>query len=74
MICQGSDIQSPHDVDRLYAKGLCQRCYMHNYYQEHIVELRAYRKAYRADPCYRELNKVYSANYRKNKGLEPKTE
>jgi hypothetical protein len=64
MICQGFE-RELHKVEKLYGRGpYCQACYMKKYRKEHATELKAYRKAYRSDPVYKELNKVYSTTYR----------
>ena len=63
MQCEGYK-RAPHN-EPIYAKGLCQVCYMRKYQAEHLTELQEYQKEYRADPAYTKVARLYMRDYRK---------
>ena len=66
MKCSGYNTPA-HEADRIKAHGLCEACYQHKYKAEHVAELAAYQREYRADPAYKEVFTLYMREYRKKK-------
>jgi len=64
MLCQGY-LRGKHQVSTLHAKGLCDACYQRKYQHDHHEEIVKYQQAYRADPAYAEMNRLYVRIYRK---------
>jgi len=62
MRCKGYN-RRPHEADH-YALGLCRQCYMAQYREEHLIELRAYQYTYKHDDAFRAVNRLYMAQYR----------
>jgi len=64
MECKGYK-RGAHDVTRLKALGWCEQCYMRHYRDEHAAQLAQYQAEYRADPAYKELNRLYVVKFRR---------
>lgn len=63
MKCEGYSTNA-HKVNRLHAKNLCDSCYLKKWRAEHKEEVIKYQKEYRADPGYKDFNRLYVASYR----------
>ena len=64
VFCEGYQ-RNAHEVENLYGKGLCERCYQSQYRAAHLLELQAYQASYRADPAYTTMHRLYMRDYRK---------
>lgn len=64
MKCEGFE-RSEHEVDRLYAKGFCVRCYQRKYRSDHHTEIAKYQAEYCADSAYKLMRCEYMKIYRK---------